>query len=119
MGFGRMGGGGGGGNMGKMLMKQMEEMQRKSERIQEELAEKRIQGSAGGGMVVATADGLGKLLEVIIKPEVVDPDDVEMLQDLVVAAVSEAITSAQAIREESMGALTGGMKLPGGLGGLL
>ncbi|MEI7832482.1 MAG: YbaB/EbfC family nucleoid-associated protein [bacterium] len=119
MGFGRMGGGGGGGNMGKMLMKQMEDMQRKAERIQEELAEKRIQGSAGGGMVVATADGQGKLLEVIIKPEVVDPDDVEMLQDLVLAAVSEAITSAQAIREESMGALTGGMKLPGGLGGLI
>lgn len=108
MGFGGMGGG-----MGKMLMKQMEEMQRKMERIQAELAEERIEAGAGGGMVVAIADGMGTLRAVRIKPEVVDPDDVEMLQDLVTAAVSEALTRAQARREERMGELTGGLQLPG------
>jgi len=103
----------GGGNMGKMLMKQMEEMQRKMERIQRELGEERIEASAGGGMVVAIANGVGELLEVRIKPEVVDPDDVEMLQDLVTAAVNEALTHALARREERTSELTGGLNIPG------
>ena len=81
----------GGGNMGKMLMKQMEEMQRKMERIQAELAEERIEATAGGGMVTAVASGMAVLQEVRIKPEVVDPDDVEMLQDLIMAAMNEAL----------------------------
>jgi len=108
----------GGGNMGKMLMKQMEEMQRKMERIQAELGEERIEAAAGGGMVSAVANGMGVLLEVRIKPEVVDPDDVEMLQDLVTAAVTEALARANVRREERMGELTGGMKLPGMGGGM-
>jgi DNA-binding YbaB/EbfC family protein len=111
MGFG--GGGGMSGNLGKMLMKQMEEMQRKAERIQAELGELRIEASAGGGMVTAVASGLGELVEVRIKPDVVDPDDVEMLQDLVLAAVNEALTRAASTREERMAEVTGGMNLPG------
>ena len=110
MGFGMRGGGA---DLGKMLKKQMEDMQRKMERIQAELAEERIEATAGGGMVAAVANGLGELLEVRIKPEVVDPDDVEMLQDLVTAAVNEAITHAQARRESRMSEVTGGMNLPG------
>jgi nucleoid-associated protein EbfC len=102
-----------GGNMGRMLMKQMEDMQRKMERIQAELGEERIEASAGGGMVTATADGMGTLQAVKISPEVVDPEDVEMLQDLVVAAVTEALARAQERREKRMGELTGGMNIPG------
>lgn len=108
----------GGGNMGKMLMKQMEEMQRKMERIQAELAAETLEASAGGGMVVAVANGMGEFQEVRIKPEVVDPDDVEMLQDLVTAAVKEVLTRANSRREERMGELTSGMKLPGMGGGM-
>ena len=102
-----------GGNMGKMLMKQMEEMQRKMERIQTELAAERIEASAGGNMVTAVVNGQGELLEMRIKPEVVDPDDVEMLQDMVTAAVNEALTRAQQLRESRMGELTGGLNIPG------
>ena len=102
----------GGGNMGKMLMKDGE-MQRKMERIQSELGEERIEASAGGNMVVAVANGLGELREIRIKPEVVDPDDVEMLQDLVTAAVNEALVRAQARREERMSEVTGGLNIPG------
>ena len=109
MGFGGLAGG----NLGKMLMKQMEEMQRKVERIQAELGEERIESSAGGGMVTAVANGLGELLEVRIKPEVVDPDDVEMLQDLITAAVNEALTRAHSLRETRMGEVTGGLNVPG------
>ena len=102
----------GGGNLGKMLMKQMEEMQRKMERIQAELGEERIEASAGGNMVVAVASGMSELKEIRIKPEVVDPDDVEMLQDLVVAAVNEALSEAQVRREQRMTEVTGGINLP-------
>jgi len=108
-----MGFGGLSGNLGKMLMKQMEEMQRKMERAQAELGEERIEASAGGGMVSAVANGLGELREVRIKPEVVDPDDVEMLQDLVTAAVNEALSQAQTRREARMGEVTGGLNVPG------
>jgi len=103
----------GGGNLGKMLMKQMEEMQRKMERIQAELSEERIEATAGGGMVTATASGLGELVDLQIKPEVVDPDDVEMLQDLILAAVNEALERANRRREERMSEVTGGMNVPG------
>lgn len=103
----------GGGNLGRMLMKQMEEMQRKMERIQAELGEERIEATAGGGMVTATASGLGELVDLRIKPEVVDPDDVEMLQDLVLAAVNEALERANRCREERLGEVTGGMNVPG------
>ncbi|MHB0936501.1 MAG: YbaB/EbfC family nucleoid-associated protein [Armatimonadota bacterium] len=103
----------GGGNLGKMLMKQMEEMQRKMERIQAELGEERIEATSGGGMVTATASGLGELVDLQVKPEVVDPDDVEMLQDLILAAVNEALQRANRRREERMGEVTGGMNVPG------
>jgi len=103
----------GGGNLGKMLMKQMEEMQRKMERIQAELAEERIEAAAGGGMVSAVASGMGELTDLSIEPEVVDPDDVEMLQDLILAAVNEALTRANKRREERMSEVTGGMNVPG------
>jgi len=103
----------GGGNLGKMLMKQMEEMQRKMERVQAELSEERIEASSGGGMVTAVASGLGELQDLQIKPEVVDPDDVEMLQDLILAAVNEALERANRRREERMGEVTGGMNVPG------
>ena len=73
----------------------------------------RFEATAGGGMVSAVANGLGELREVRIKPEVVDPDDVEMLQDLVTAAVNEALTRAQARREARMGEVTGGLNVPG------
>ncbi len=105
--------------MGKMLMRQMEEMQRKMERIQTELGEERIEATAGGGMVTAVANGLAELKEVHIRPDVVDPDDVEMLEDLVLAAVTEALTHAKARMESRMGEATSGLRLPGGLGGLL
>jgi len=97
------------GNMGNMLR----DMQRKMERIQEELGEERIEGTAGGGMVTAVADGMGTLHAVRIKPEVIDPDDAEMLEDLVVAAVNDALTRANERRESRMGELAGGMNLPG------
>jgi len=103
----------GGGNLGKMLMKQMEEMQRKMERIQADLSEERIEAAAGGGMVIAVASGMGELTDLSIKPEVVDPDDVEMLQDLILAAVNEALTRANRRREERMSEVTGGMNVPG------
>jgi nucleoid-associated protein EbfC len=102
-----------GGGMGRMLMKQMEEMQRKMERTKDELAEERIERAAGGGAVTAVANGLGEVVEVRIKPEVVDPEDVEMLQDLVTAAVREAGAAGRARMEERMGALTGGLRIPG------
>ncbi len=108
-----MGLGGLSGNLGKMLMKQMEEMQRKTERIQAELGQQHIEAGAGGGMVTAMVNGLGEVLEVRIKPEVVDPDDVEMLQDLVVAATNEALSQAATIREARMAEVTGGMNIPG------
>lgn len=108
-----MGLGGLGGGIGKMLMKQMEEMQRKMERIQAELSAQRIEASAGGGMVTAAVNGQGEVLDIVINPDVVDPDDVEMLQDLVVAAMNEALGQATAIREARMAEVTGGMNLPG------
>jgi len=103
MGFGM------GGNLNKMLM----EMQRKMERIQAELADERIEGTAGGNMVAAVASGMGELVDIRIKPEVVDPDDVEMLQDLVLAAVKEALERAQSRKEERLSEVTGGLNVPG------
>jgi DNA-binding YbaB/EbfC family protein len=117
MGGSVVGFGGMSGNMGKMLMKQMEEMQRKLERIHAELSTERLEATAGGGMVVAVANGLGELLEVRINPEVVDPEDVEMLQDLVTAAVKESLTRANERRESRMSEVTGGLQIPG-MGGL-
>ena len=100
------------------LMKQAQEMQAKMARIQEEAASKTIEASAGGGMVKVTANGRMEILAVRIEKEVVNPEDVEMLQDLIVAATNEAIKQAQEIVESDMGKLTAGMGIPGMGGGI-
>jgi nucleoid-associated protein EbfC len=117
---GTMGGGGmpGGvsGGMGANLMAQMRKMQEEMEKVQTALGDEQITGTAGGGMVTAVVNGHQELLSLIIKPEVVDPDDVEMLQDLVLAAVNDAMEKSKALAEERMSGLTGGLGLPPGLG---
>lgn len=100
------------GNMQNM-MKQMQKMQKKMAEAQEELGEKRIEGTAGGGMVTVTVSGHKEVLEVKIKPEVVDPDDIEMLEDLVLAATNDAIKRADDLTASTMGQFTKGMNLPG------
>lgn len=100
------------------MMRQVQKMQADMAAAQEALAEETIEASAGGGMVKAVVTGTGELQSVSIAPEVVDPDDVEMLEDLVVAAVVEAMRMAQEKAAERMGGLTAGLDL-GGLGGLL
>lgn len=105
------GGRGGMGNMNQML-KQAQAMQAKMMKAQEELKEAHVEGSAGGGMVSATVNGQGELVGVKLSKEVVDPEDVEMLEDLILAAVSDAANKAREMMEQRMGSLTGGMKLP-------
>ena len=100
------------------LLQQVQRMQQDMESAQEALAEETVEGSAGGGVVKATVSGTGDLRRVSISPDVVDPDDVEMLEDLVVAAVTEALRAAQELQARSMGSMTGGIDL-GSLGGLL
>ena len=103
------------GNMNQM-MKQAQALQRKLLKAQEELAEKDVAGSAGGGMITAVVNGGGtEVRSITIDPEVVDPADVEMLQDMVVAAVNEALRAAKELESETMGGLAGGMGLPPGL----
>ncbi len=99
------------------MMKQVQEMQRKMAQAQEELAVETVEATAGGGVVTVVVSGSLEVKEVRIKPEAVDPDDVEMLQDLVVAAVNEALKKAQDMMSDEMGKITGGMGLPGGGGG--
>lgn len=100
------------GGLGQM-MKQAQKMQAKIMKIQEEMAERSVEASAGGGMVTVTANGKQEILSIRIEPEVVDPEDVEMLQDLVAAAVNEALKKAQEMVAEEMAKVTGGMQLPG------
>lgn len=100
------------------MMKQMQKMQRNMAQLQEELAQTPVEGTAGGGVVKVTVNGANQMLAIELAPEVVDPDDIEMLQDLIVAATNDAVANAQKLSEERMGALTKGMKLPGGMGGL-
>jgi nucleoid-associated protein EbfC len=96
----------------KKMLKQAQEMQKK---LQEELAEMEVEASAGGGMVSVTMKGDKEVLSVRIDPEAVDPEDVEMLQDLVMAAINEASRKVDEQVQEQMGSLTGGMGLPPGL----
>lgn len=103
---------GGMGNMQKM-MKQMQSMQKKMAEAQEELGEKKIEGTAGGGMVTVVVTGHKEIVEVTIKPEVVDPDDIEMLQDLVLAATNDALKKAEELTNQTMGQFTKGMNIPG------
>ena len=99
-------------NMGQ-LMKQAQQIQSKMAKLQEELAEKTVEASAGGGMVTAVVNGRQEIVSIQIDPEVVDSDDVEMLQDLVMAAVNDALTRARNMMSEEMGNLTKGMNIPG------
>ena len=94
----------------KQLMKQVQQMQAQ---MQQRMAELRVEGSAGGGMVKAAMNGNKELLAVTIDKEAVDPNDVEMLQDLVVAAVNEASRKVDEEMQGQLGAMTGGMKIPG------
>ncbi|SFB26638.1 MULTISPECIES: YbaB/EbfC family nucleoid-associated protein [unclassified Bacillus (in: firmicutes)] len=102
----------GNGNMQNM-MKQMQKMQKKMQEAQEELGEKKIEGTAGGGMVTVTVTGHKEVVEVKINPEAVDPDDVEMLQDLVLAATNDAMKKAEELTNNTMGQFTKGMNIPG------
>ena len=94
-------------------MKMIQQMQNRLEKIQRELAETVIEGSAGGGVVRAQVTGQREFHAIKIDPSTVDPDDVEMLEDLITAAIQDAMAKATATAEEKMGALTGGMKIPG------
>ena len=98
--------------MGNM-MKQAQKLQAKMLKMQDELAEKTVEATAGGGMIKVTANGRQKIVSIVIEKDVVDPDDVEMLQDLVLAAVNEALNKSQEMVAQEMGKITGGMNLPG------
>jgi DNA-binding YbaB/EbfC family protein len=98
--------------MGNM-MKQAQKLQAKMMRLQDELAEKTIESTAGGGMVKVVANGKQQIVAIQIEKEVVDPDDVEMLQDLIMAAVNDALTKSQEMVSAEMAKLTGGLSIPG------
>ena len=95
------------------MMKQAQQLQSKMLKLQEELAEKTVESSSGGGMVKVIANGRQQIVSIQIESEVVDPDDVEMLQDLVLAAVNDALSKAQEMVSGEMGKLTGGLNIPG------
>lgn len=102
----------GGGNM-QQMMKQMQKMQKKMAQEQEKLKEERIDGTAGGEMVTVTVSGHKEVLNVSINPEVVDPEDVEMLEDLVLAATNDALNKADELTQERLGKHTQGLNIPG------
>ena len=99
-------------NMGNLL-KKAQQLQEKMAKIQEELSEKTVETSAGGGMVTVVANGKQEIVSIKIDPEVVDQEDIEMLEDLVLAAVNDAIDQAKQMVSEEMTKLTGGIKIPG------
>lgn len=99
-------------NMNQM-MKQVKKMQEQMLKAQEELADKKVEGSSGGGVVTVEVNGHKKVLSITLKPEVVDPDDIEMLQDLVITAVNDAMAKAEELANADMGKFTNGMKIPG------
>lgn len=101
-----------GGNMNKM-MKQVQKMQQNMMKLQEELKERTVESTAGGGMIKVVASGNNEIVSIEINPEAVDPEDVEMLQDMVLAAVNEALKKAQDMVAGEMSKLTGGMNIPG------
>jgi nucleoid-associated protein EbfC len=100
------------GNIQKM-MKQAQKLQRQMMEAQEALADERVEATSGGGMVKVVADGQQNVMEIKIDPEAVDPEDVEMLEDMILAAVSEALKKSRDLAEERLGAFTKGMKIPG------
>jgi DNA-binding YbaB/EbfC family protein len=95
------------------VMKQAQKLQSKMFKLQEELAEKTVETAAGGGMIKVTANGRQQIVSISIDPEVIDPEDAEMLQDLVLAAVNDALNKAQEMVAGEMSKLTGGMNIPG------
>ena len=95
------------------LQRMAQQMQRDMARVQAELDAAIVEGSAGGGVVRATATGKQEILEIVIDPSAVDPDDVEMLQDLVLTAVNDALRASRDLAEQKMAAVTGGMRIPG------
>lgn len=99
-------------NMNK-LMKQAQQMQAKMSKMQEELEEKTMEATAGGGVVKVVVNGKQELLDIQIDPDAVDPEDVEMLEDLILAAVNEGMRKVQDMVNQEMGKLTGGMNIPG------
>ena len=100
------------GGMGN-LMKQAQQMQQKMLKLQEDVAKRTLDASVGGGMVTVTVNGKSEVLRIKIEPQVVDPQDVEMLEDLILAGVNEALRKAQEMVSEEMSKLTGGLKIPG------
>lgn len=102
----------GGGNMNNM-MKQMQKMQKQMENLQAELELKEVEAGAGGGAVTVTVNGKKEVVNIVIEESVVDPEDVEMLQDLVMAAVNEALRKAEDMMTEGMKKVTGGLNIPG------
>ncbi|HET8524859.1 MAG TPA: YbaB/EbfC family nucleoid-associated protein [Thermomicrobiales bacterium] len=94
-------------------MKMIQQMQNRLAKIQEELAETVVEGTAGGGVVTAQVTGAREFKGIKIDPGAVDPDDVEMLEDLITAAITDAMAKAQSLSEDKLGALTGGIKIPG------
>ena len=105
-------GGFGGANMNN-LMKQAQKLQRDMEQAQKELESKEFEASVGGGAVVVKVNGKKEVLDVTMKPEVVDPDDIEMLQDLVISAVNEELRKVDDAQSSQMSKMTGGMNIPG------
>lgn len=103
---------GGGGNMQKQLQ-QLQQMQRRMEQMQAELEEKEVETTAGGGAVSVVVSGKKEIKKITLKPEVVDPDDVEMLEDLIMVAVNEGLRQVEEMSQNEMSKLTGGLSLPG------
>lgn len=102
----------GGGNMGNM-MKQMQKMQKQMEEAQKMIEETEVTRSAGGGVVEATVNGKKELVKLVIQPDVLDPEEKEMVEDLIIAAVNEALREVQEVSDREMGKLTGGLNIPG------
>lgn len=98
------------------IMKQAQELQERMARMQEEAAKKTVEATSGGGMVTVVINGRQQVLSIKIDPEVVNPDDIDMLQDLITAAVNEGIRKTQEVMAEEMKGMTGGMNIPGLLG---
>lgn len=99
-------------NMNKM-MKQVQQMQKQMEKAQEELANEEVEASAGGGMVTVKVSGDLNIKSIKLDPEAIDPEDPEMLEDMILAAANEAMRSAQELASKKMGGLTGGLNIPG------
>jgi len=95
------------------LMRQAQQMQTQMAQVQEQLAHETVEATAGGGLVTVKATGTGEITEIKIDPKAIDPDDPEMLEDVVLAAVNEALRSAQNLAQSKMGGITGGLGLPG------